>query len=231
MAKRRLYNPEREVKRPEYLKSYVQREGEATRSVLHSSIYQIQTRNLSTMTLSEIKKIGNSIIREANLRMKELESANLKSSPAYQYIKTHTGKSRFSLAGDDRPRILNQLRYAVDFLHTKTSVVSGAAEYGTWLDRHIGVNLDEDEKVELWEIIHAFENTNPERFVNYGYDVTIRQISTAYNLTRDKELTRKAFIDYLRGEGMIADLERGSNEDLKKALDMAGVEPWIKRDL
>lgn len=217
-------------KKPEFLTRFWERELQSEKGLegywskqLNKAMYKVATTNLATLDRDMLKQIAKPIIREVNKRMRLLEEANMQHTPAYTFLTEELGRKRPSAAGTNRNVIINNIRLAYDFLHAKTSIVSNAAQYDIWLDEHIGMGLNTEEKAELWSIIHDFESSHTQRFYNYNYDETIRKISAAYHATgRDAEATRQAFYDYLENEGIIADMERGTGEELKGT----GISPW-----
>lgn len=216
------------ARKPAFLEQYWRRETPEAglegywSKQLNKALNKVATTNLGTMTRDELKQVAKPIIREVNKRMRMLEEAGMEHSPAYRYIIDQLGKKP-SAAGSNRNQIANNIRIATDFLHTKTSLVENAVQYDIWLDQHIGTSFTAEEKKELWDLIHSFEDSHPGRFINYGYDEAIRQISSAYHLSgKDKEAARQAFLNYMEGEGMLADMEQGTGEELREI----GISPW-----
>ena len=217
-------------KNPFFLEKYWERDANIEKTgledywskQLHKSLYRIRTTNLSHYDREQLKQIAKPVIREVNKRLRLLEDAGLTSSPAYRFLISELGKYP-TVSGSDINTIRNNIRVASDFLHTKTSLVENAKDYNRWLDEHLGVGLTEEEKVELWDVIHRFETTHPNLFINYGYDEAIRKISSAYHLTgKNMEQATATFYSYLENEGILANLEKGQGQELRPT----GIRPW-----
>lgn len=210
--------------RKDFLKKFYKREGTVQKQ-LNKAIYKIQTTNLAMLDRDELKQIGLPIIKEARRRMRELENSGLTDAPAYRYIIEELGGYP-TTAGKDRNEILHNVKEATDFLHAKTSITSNAQEYNIWLDEHLGMITTKEQREEIWDVVHRFENTHPQLFMNFGYDETIKKIATAYILGgNDMEYATSQFYDYLKGRGKLADIERGDGEELSRI----GISPWFNK--
>lgn len=208
--------------RREYLQTFQSRKGTAQKQ-LNRAIHRIQTTNLGLLDRNELKMLANPIIREARKRMRELENAGLKDSPAYRFIKSELGGYP-TAAGTDRNTILHNIREATDFLHAKTSLVENAEEYNIWLDEHLGMDTTPEEREEIWDVVHRFETQHPQLFMNFGYDEAIKKIATAYILGgNDTEYATAQMYEYLKGRGRLAEIERGDGEELNRI----GITPWF----
>lgn len=176
---------------------YVWRSGAGKQPTLNKSLYIIGTHGVRGLDRRDLKRIGNPIIREARKRMRLLEEANLTEySRAYRYIKDNNLK--MSLAGKDINTIKHELLEAYNFLHTKTSTVEGTIKYREWLNRTMGGDVSKENSKMIWQLVHSFESTNPDRFINYGYDEAIKIISkvakkTGYDKEETERIVREIF--------------------------------------
>lgn len=161
--------------RKEYLGEFYTRPETEMGRALNKAVKRVGEVGVSRMDRTELKQVGLPIIREARARIRQLEEHGLTDSPAYQYIKTQG--LNISTAGKDINTIRTNVMQAYNFLHTKTSTVEGASEYSRWLDEHIGADLATEEKEAIWDAVHRFEETHPQRFMNFGYDEMIKRIS------------------------------------------------------
>ena len=221
-------------KKPEFLEKFYEREvqekglAQYWSKQVNSAIYRIQKTNLAMLDRNSLKQIGLPVIREAKKRMVLLENAGLTSSPAYKFIKKELKTKYPTTAGTNRNSILNNIRLATDFLHARTSLVQEAAQYNEWVISHVGLDLTQDELTDFWDVVHRFEDTNPQVFMNRGYDEAIRKIATAYHLNnRDKEEATRVFLEYLEGKGELIDIERGTGEELKQY----GITSWFNNSM
>lgn len=196
-----------------------------TQRSLNKALHKIATTNLATLSREQLKQIANPIIREAKRRMVTLEKEGLTDSPAYTFLKNELGGKYPSAAGTNINSIRNNVRLAYEFLHTKTSLPEGASEYNLWLSEHLGHQTTKEEREEIWDIVHRFENSHPQIFQGYGYDEAIKKIASAYQISgRDKEKAYEEFTQYLKGTGELFDIEMGTGEELAEA----GITPWFE---
>lgn len=176
---------------------YIWRKGAGKQPALNKAIYTIGRYGVRGFDIKELKRIGAPIIREVKTRMRLIEKAGLESySRAYRYIKDNDLK--LSLAGDDINNIKHELVEAYNFLHTRTSTVEGTIEYKEWLNRAMGGDVTDENARMIWQLVHSFEKTNPEKFINYGYDEAIKTISqvarnTEYDPVETERLVREVF--------------------------------------
>lgn len=172
-------------------REYVWRSGAGNQPTLNKSLYILGTHGVRGIDREDLKRIGRPIIGEVRKRMRLLEDAGLTEySRAYQYIKANNLK--ISLGGKDTNTIKHELVEAYNFLHTKTSTVEGTIKYREWLNRTLGADVDEETSLTIWDLVHTFEQTNPEKFINYGYDEAIKIISKAAKKAGfDKEETER----------------------------------------
>lgn len=183
---------------------YVWRSGAGKQSALNRALNIIGTHGVRGIDRNDLKRIGNPIIREVRKRMRLLEEANLAEySRAYQYIKENNLK--VSLEGKDTNTIKHELVEAYNFLHTHTSTLSGTIKYKEWLDRTLGGDVTEETSKIIWSLVHKFEKTNPEKFINYGYDEAIKIISKVarkkgYDEEETERIVREIFNNNLDSE-------------------------------
>lgn len=143
---------------------------------LNRAMYQIGMRGVKGMTRAELKQLGLPIIREARKRVRALEAAGMVDGPAYTKYINELGM-KMTTSGKDTNRIKREVSEAFKFLNAKTSTVEGARQYNKWLDVHLGATTTERERTTIWKIVHQFEETHPGRFINYGYDESIKKIA------------------------------------------------------
>lgn len=192
---------------------------------LNRAIYLIGTHGVRGFDRNELKQIGLPIIREAKKRVRELEKAGLTDSPAYQAYVVDKGM-KSTTAGKDINKIKHEIFEAWKFLDATTSTVKGASYYNEWLDEHLGAETTKEQRTAIWDVVRRFEKEHPERFINYGYDETIKKIAKATKIAEyDIDMAYDIFSDYLKGEGELANLERGGATEL----DERGRSGWMKR--
>lgn len=199
---------------------YVWRKGAGNQPTLNKSLYIIGTHGVRGLDREDLKRIGNPIIREVRKRMRLLEEANLTEySRAYRYIKDNNLK--VSLEGKNINTIKHELLEAYNFLHAKTSTVEGAEDYKKWLSNTLGGEVTEDTSKIIWGLVHTFEQTNPEKFINYGYDEAIKIISkvakkTGYDKEETERIVREIF-------------DNNSEDDDQYDLDEESRSVWMRR--
>ena len=199
---------------------YVWRKGAGKQPALNKAIYTIGTYGVRGFDIKELKRIGRPIIKEVKTRMKLLEEAGLeKYSRAYEYVINHNLK--ISLAGDNINDIKHELVEAYNFLHTKTSTVEGTIEYRKWLNRVMGGDVTDENAKMIWALVHHFEDTNPEKFINYGYDEAIKTISTVARQTGYDASKTEALVREIFQRNLHFDFE----DDIPKESEMS---PWYK---
>lgn len=199
---------------------YVWRTGAGNQPTLNKSLYIIGTHGVRGIDREDLKRIGNPIIREVRKRMRLLEDANLAEySRAYQYIKENNLK--VSLEGKDTNTIKHELVEAYNFLHTKTSTVEGTIKYREWLNRTMGGEVSAENSLMIWRLVHSFESTNPEKFINYGYDEAIKIIS---------KVAKKTGYDKEETERIVRDIFNNNFEDDEQYdLDEESRSVWMRR--
>ena len=192
---------------------------------LNRAIYLVGTNGIKGFDRNELKQIGLPIIREARRRIRELERAGLTDSPAYQAYVVEK-KMKATTAGKDLNTIRHEVFEAWKFLDASTSTVEGASDYNKWLDDHLGAETTKEQRTGIWDLVRRFESSHPERFINYGYDEAIKRIAKAAEMADyDIDKAYDIFAEYLRGQGELADLERGGETEL----DERGRSGWMKR--
>lgn len=195
--------------RPEWLKTYYTRPESEMSSQLNRAIKRIGDIGVQNFDRKELKQVGLPIIREARARMRQLESCGLTDSPAYIHMKNLDIK--ISTGGQDLNTIRQNVMQAYNFLHTKTSTVEGASHYSSWLDSHLGSDTTVEQREKIWDVVHRFEETHPQHFINYSYDETIKRIG---------RLSKLADFDADKAyEGLLNLLEK------ERELDVEGYEP------
>ena len=208
------------AKNPSSYSEYVPRRDSKNQRQLNRALYLVGSKGIRGLDRTELKQVARPIIRETNLRMRRIEQENLiNSSPAYQFIARQLGGKKPSVGGNNINVIKNNLRLAYDFLHTSTSTVEGAKEYSRWLERTLGGGLSEDEMTSIWQIVHKFEDTHPQKFMNYEYDESIKIISN---------VARKTGFDI---DAVISEVEKIFSDDtMREETDFSEVEIWPSRN-
>lgn len=178
-------------------KEYVWRNGAGKQPALNKALYTIGRYGVRGFDITELKRIGKPIIREVKTRIRLLEESGLQDySRAYRYIKDNN--IDVSLKGDNINKVKHELLEAYNFLHTKTSTVEGTIKYREWLNETMGGDVTDENAKMIWQLVHLFEKTNPEKFINYGYDEAIKTISkvarkTEYNPSETERLIIEIF--------------------------------------
>lgn len=192
---------------------------------LNKAMFLIGEYGVRGFDLKELKRIGLPIIREVRKRIRELEKADLTDSPAYRAYVIEK-KMKATIAGDNINKVKHELYEASEFIKAPTSTVEGTIRYNKWLDDHLGAETTKEERENIWDLVRRFESSHPERFINYGYDEAIKRIAKAAEMADyDIDKAYDIFAEYLRGQGELADLERGGETEL----DERGRSGWMKR--
>lgn len=178
-------------KKPEYLTTvqYRKRDGEeVVPKGLSASLYKLASTPIGAYSLKELKSIARPIIREAKLRMRELEKAGLEESPAYQFV-LHKGIN-LTAAGTDINAIRKNVMKAFDFLHTSTSTVENAARYSRLIDEWFP-GTSKEERQPIWEAIRRLEDLHPEKFRSYDIEYSkIGKIASSTGYSADEIVAR-----------------------------------------
>lgn len=183
---------------PEYMKSFYIDKGErqnTKRNIeLREAVEFIGSHGVN-ISLSNLRKYGEPIMREAEKRLDKLEEAGLIDSPAYRgYIVSGASTSMDTTQQKLRHNVLE----AFNFIHAKTSIVEEALNYNSWLDAHLGKETTTDERQAIWDVVHEFENKFGQAFEGYGYDEAIKkiaQVSRASGYNLGQLLDADAFVD------------------------------------
>lgn len=124
-------------------------------------------KGVASLTRPELKQIAKSLIREANLRYRELEKAGLTDTPAFRYMKEY---GKLSAAGKDTNKIKKNIRLAVDFISSKTSTVDGARNYlSNTIDSWIKGKTSHEQREKIWDLYHRLEKIHPGYFAKELY--------------------------------------------------------------
>ena len=132
------------------------------------SMDYIKERGINHLQLSDLRRLGNSLIRTAKVRIRELEKAGYTDLPAYRYYKNEI--KNFTLSQTS----LNQARHMVmetyQFLLSKTSTVSGSKEFlQSTIDKWVGRGTTREQREALFDLFHRIEKKHPNFFLSSTY--------------------------------------------------------------
>lgn len=158
-----------------YHEEFMIREGQPQE--LNKVVAKIGRTPLYNFKKSELESMLKVLQREVRTRISEIRKNELAyDSPAYQYIKRNK-ISTYAPRQNTRQAYMKAVRDAVDFLHSKTSLVEGAKQYRTWLNNTIGEDLSLKEKRSIWRNVHRAEEKYAEKFIQHGYGMVIKHIA------------------------------------------------------
>lgn len=134
---------------------------------LQKAFDSVVEKGVANFTRPELKQIARSLIREANLRYRELENAGLTDTPAFRYMKEY---GKLSAAGKDTNKIKKNIRLAIDFISSKTSTVEGARTYlSKTIETWVKGKTSHEQRERIWDLYHRLEQIHPGYFAKELY--------------------------------------------------------------
>lgn len=185
----------------------------------------VKERGVSAMTRDELKQVARPLIREANLRYRELERAGLTDTPAFRYLKNEIGK--LSAAGTNTNTIKKNIHKAYGFLASKTSTVSGARDYlSSTVESWIGAKTSKEQREQLWDLYHRLEKIHPGYFSSelYSSGELADDMSIIYDVLNRNDWDIDRATEELTKESGIDDIESFEERDYDVARAQAR---WI----
>lgn len=143
----------------------------------------IRDTGLKNKSTQELRALASPLLKAARARLKRLEDAGLTDMPAYRGYKRDSG-AKISSKTADRNTLLKEVHEAYKFLEVaKTSKVSDARKYVTWLNRTIGFETTPEQRTAIFDAFHRLEKDPRmgEHFQKYGYDQVLTFASSASN--------------------------------------------------
>lgn len=189
-------------KKPKFLSQVYYRTGKTGKQAvpkgLPGALNKLASQRIGILSLPELKAVARPIIREAKLRMRELEKAGLEDTPAYQFIRRNS--INLSAAGTDINQIRSNVMKAFDFLHTATSVVENASEYVKKIEEWFP-GMDKEGRKSVFDAIRRLEDLYPNRFTKPNYDSEYRKVGRiAKSIGLDSEAIIDAFTSMVKSE-------------------------------
>lgn len=148
-----------------------------------TAIAKIKSTNLRDMTLDELKAVGRPLMKTVRMRLRRLEDAGYKYSPAYRgYVEVLGMKA--SVAGKNRNKIMHEVYEAFNFLeNANTSSVRGVKQYMARMTEILEFTPSPEQIESIFDIYHRLEKENPTAFMNYGYDQILKRVSRTARAT------------------------------------------------
>lgn len=141
------------------------------------------TRQLLSMTRSEMAKIVSKLASAANKRLKRIEQAGLKEySSAYRYIQSSGGK--FSVKGKSKEELILEYKRVKGYLspERRTSTVAGTRKVKEENEQKVADRLgvtfkNEKESKDFWRAYNKYADTHRSDVYNQGSDTIQRLIA------------------------------------------------------
>ena len=154
------------------------------------------TRQLLSMTRSEMAKVVSKLASVANKRLKRIEQAGLKEySSAYRYIQSSGGK--FSVKGKSKEELILEYKRAKGYLspERRTSTVRGTRKVKEENEQKVADRLgvtfkNEKESKDFWRAYNKYADSHRSDVYNQGSDTIQRLI--AQRVEQGKSLNASA---------------------------------------
>lgn len=141
------------------------------------------TRQLLSMTRSEIAKVVSKLASAANKRLKRIEQAGLKEySSAYRYIQSSGGK--FSVKGKSKEELILEYKRVKGYLspERRTSTVAGTRKAKEENEKKVAERLgvvfkNKKESKDFWQAYNKYADSHRINVYNQGSDTIQRLIA------------------------------------------------------
>ena len=124
-------------------------------------ISNIDPEDIGRMNRSSLQAIVSRLASAANKRLKRLKNSYLgEYSPAYSHAAGESGNRKFSVKGKNTNQLREEYVRARNFLHKKTSSVTGWKKVRKDIEKRVGFKIPKKKQKKFWRVFRKFMEVN-----------------------------------------------------------------------